>query len=287
MKTTCIVLAILALSLAGCGRDAVPSPSPIPEPTVAAPSVAPSISPAPAPSPAPLRITINDKPQDQSVPLYIDAVYRYHQEWAYEAVYVPTPEQREELRRILRFDEWVVAGELPDATTFAKHVIRGGDGHWGVNANEDHAVLIPFIGDADGVKTCYFAPLSIVGDLTDFIETMTPLPGEFDNEAEFWLNISNLIHWPDVFRHFMTPDETNSPVMILRSMEELLDRSQIALFDVYDITGAEGPHRYGLREYLLTGNTAMYPQPSVLRLRFFSGFDDNGRYIEIVEANWV
>jgi hypothetical protein len=82
--------------------------------------------------------------------------------------------------------------------------------------------------------------------------------------------------------------------LVLKSMAQLPDGSYDGLFNAYHIQDSfwgfdvehDGQWAYGFREYLLTGNNGIYPEPFLLRLHFSLGDDETGRYIVYHKAEF-
>jgi hypothetical protein len=125
-------------------------------------------------------------PTARAIPIYpilvrIDAVYRD------SAVYVPTPEQRGELNRLLRFDEWTDAGGAAPIRHDSAFTVRQWGNTWYFSVTGNRAWIAYDSTGHDGKTLAYSAPAEIIADFIACLDTMTPL-GQIDEDAAFWFD---------------------------------------------------------------------------------------------------
>jgi hypothetical protein len=155
------MLVLWAALTVGCGAEALPPPEPSPPPFA---EDIPAFAPAQPPRPEP------------PVPAFrIDAAFRG------AVIYIMEDDQQEELRRLLRFNEWTAAEELPAMGLDVVYAVRSGDDIWFVNPWDDRTLIVP-----SHDAPCYFAPEAVFHELAAFLREQTPLPGAYGQEAAYW-----------------------------------------------------------------------------------------------------
>jgi hypothetical protein len=169
----------------------VPSPTQQPATLIPAPSPAPTVAPTPRPLvttgvafyPHP-RFTVYHE-----APFSIQAINPYPG----DTVYVPTLEQREELHRILRFEEWKVNTEVRYGGIEVLYSIRTRGDTWAIaHWDDDHVIINPAKTCSDcpiDTKCNFLAPVAVLEEFSEFVASMTPLPGTMDMATSNWFDL--------------------------------------------------------------------------------------------------
>jgi len=95
-----------------------------------------------------------------------------------DTVFVLSDEERLELWRLMRIDEWIVASDLPHEVPGAVFSIFEKPDKidamafqsWAFKQYGEQLLIIPALPDENSVKICYFAPFDILTDIMAFIE---------------------------------------------------------------------------------------------------------------------